>query len=143
MVLQPNAARLYAAFVFVGATLLHEFKFSDLDGIAYYGSAALLDLLVLILLSGISPIPRLAVRLQIISLISIIANMAGWLIWFLYLPPTVYDFTFYLLYAWALVELIRRNGDNVGGFTVDCWATCFRFDIMSRFLRLFKNGTEA
>lgn len=139
---QQNAPRLYAAFVFVGVTLLHDVAFSHLDGIAYYGSAALLDLAIMILLSGVHPLRKTVIRLQVICLISIIANMLGWLIWFVYLPPTAYNFTFFCLYLWALVELLKKDRDNVGGFTVDSWRACIRFDRSAWAVRLFKNGGE-
>lgn len=126
--IQPNAPRLFAAVIFVGVTALHEVFFSDYDGLQYYGSAALFDLAIIILTSGINPIPKMVLSLQKICIVSIVANLVGWILWFLYYPPLLYDLAFVVIYAWTLIILIKRNGLNVGGYSMDSWASCFRFN---------------
>jgi len=138
--IQPNAPRLYAAVIFVGATALHELFFSDYGGLQYYGSAALFDLAIIILTSGINPVPKMVLSLQKICIVSIIANLAGWVIWFLYYPPIIYDLAFVAIYAWTLITLIKRTGINVGGYTLDSWATCFRFNRYSWLNYSHKHG---
>lgn len=126
--IQPNAPRFFAALAFVAITLLHELFLSHYDGLLYYGSAALFDLAIIIATSGIRPVPEMVLSLHRICLVSILANFLGWVIWFLYFPPLIYDASFVAIYAWALITLIKRNGLDVGGYTLDSWATCFRFN---------------
>lgn len=127
-ILQPNAPRLFASVTFVGIVLLHEALLSDLDGSQYYGSAALFSLLIIVLTSGIYPIPKMVISLHRLCIVSIFANMFGWAIWYLYYPPLAYDLAFVAIYAWALFILIKRDGADVGGYTLDRWASCFRFN---------------
>lgn len=124
---QPTAPRLFAAFIFVGVTLSHDFLLSDLDGFAYYGSAALFDLCIIAATSGINPIPRTVITLHKICLVSMMANLFGWILWFSYFPPDVYNAILMATYTWALITLIIRGRADVGSFTIDSWATCFRF----------------
>lgn len=126
--IQPNAPRLFAAVSFVTITLLHEILLSDLDGLQYYGSAALFDLGIIIITSGINPVPKMVLSLHKICIASILVNLLGWVIWFFYFPPFLYDLAFVGVYAWALYIFIKRDWLNVGGYTMDSWASCFRFN---------------
>ena len=126
--LQPNAPRLFAAVIFMGITLLHEVFSSSYEGIQYYGSAALCDLAVIILTSGINPVPKMVLSLHKICIVSIFANFGGWLLWFFYYPPLAYDVTFALIYVWALIILINRDKLDVGDYTLDSWYSCVRFN---------------
>lgn len=128
VLIQPNVPRLFAAMLFVGLTLSHELFLSHLDGLAYYGSAALLDLGIIILTSGINPVPQMVINLHRICKVSIFLNVAGWYIWSAYLPPVAYDLAFMALYGWTLLILIKRDGADVGGFTMDSWNSCFHFN---------------
>ena len=140
---QPNAPRLFAALVFSSLILTHDGFLSDLDGLAYYGSAALFDLLAIILMSGIHPVPRLVVRLQLICLLSVCLNAIGWALWVTYLPPLIYDWAFLALYTWAVITLIQRDGaHDVGGYTMDRWRSCIRFDRAAWVVRLLKDGNK-
>lgn len=140
--MQATAPRFFAAFVFVGVTLLHEVFLADADGLLYYGSAALFDLAIVILLSGVHPLPKMVLALQQICIVSIFVNLFGWVLWVLYLPPTAYNTSFVLLYFWALLALINRGANDVGGYTMASWATCFRFHRRTRGMGLFKHGGE-
>ena len=82
--LQPNAPRFFAAVTFISITLLHELLLSSYDGLQYYGSAALLDLAIIIITSGINPVPKMVLSLHKICIVSIIVNLAGWVLWFFY-----------------------------------------------------------
>lgn len=139
---QPSAPRLFAALSFVGITALHELFFSDYEGLQYYGSAALFDLAIIILTSGINPVPKMVLSLHKICIVSIVANLLGWIMWFLYYPPMIYDLAFVAIYAWTLITLIKRNGLNVGGYTMDSWASCFRFNRSAWYLYLNKNAGQ-
>lgn len=126
--IQPTAPRLFAAVSFTAIIALHEFLLSDLDGLQYYGSAALFDLLIIILTSGINPVPKMVLSLHKICIASILVNLLGWVLWFFYFPPLVYDAAFVCLYAWTLIVFIKRDKTHVGGYSMDSWATCFRFN---------------
>lgn len=127
--IQPNAQRLFAALVFAGGALSHDVLFSGHGGLLYYGSAALFDLGVLMLISGIRPITKTIAQLHVICLASVLVNFAGWVIWWLYLPPAAYNLAFVTIYCWALVTLTRRNGADVGGFGLASWRACFCFNL--------------
>lgn len=141
--LQPNAPRLFAALIFAGLTLAHDFFSSNLDGLMYYGSAALIDLFIIILTSGISPVPKMVITLHKICMVSIVANFFGWVIWTLYYPPIAYDLAFMAIYAWTLITFITRGKIDVGGFTLDSWYSCLRFNNRSRLVRNNKDGSAA
>jgi len=126
--IQPNAPRFFAAIIFTSITLLHELLFSSYDGLQYYGSAALFDLAVIVFTSGINPVPKMVLSLHRICIVSIFANLTGWVLWFFYYPPLVYDVTFIAIYTWTLIILVKRSGLDVGGYTMDSWNTCFRFN---------------
>ena len=136
---QPNAPRLFAALVFVGVALLHEWLLSGATGLEYYGSAALFDLAIIILTSGIRPLPRMVLYLHIICLVSILANFGGFWLWYSFHPSIVYDLTFVAIYAWALFVLIKRTGCDVGGYAVGSWRACFLFEWDPWFVRRIKN----
>ena len=116
---QPNKLRFAAAVIFAGVTVSHELLFSSLDGLAYYGSAALLDLLIIILISRLEPVTNTVLMLNKICLMSILANLTGWTMWFFYYPPTIYDVFYIFIYAWALFVLIKRDSCDVGSTVLD------------------------
>tara|TARA_R110000782_G_scaffold58007_4_gene121469 strand:+ start:489 stop:950 length:462 start_codon:yes stop_codon:yes gene_type:complete len=121
---QRAAHNLYAAVIFVSFALMHDFIGPDLDGWAYYGSAAILDCIALILLSGIRPVTKMVFHLELILLFSIIGNFLGWVMWVNYMAPTTYDAGFVVLYLLALLALLKGTS-NVGDFTGSSWRSCF------------------
>lgn len=126
-VFQGTVPRLYAAVIFVSLTMLHDGLFGHLDGMAYYGSAVLADLLIITITSGIYPIPDMVISLQRVCLASILLNAVGWLLWFAYLPPTTYNVAFFALYAWAIWIMLKKDSRRVGTDGVDSWGAVFRF----------------
>lgn len=129
---QPNAPRLYATGCFVAASIVHDVLFGGLSGIGYYGSAAAADLIVIILLSGVYPVSKLVVRVQLICFASIWLNFVGWLMWYQYYPPDIYNIGFTILYLVALLVFVLKGPGDVGDFELDSWRTCFRFNYFSR-----------
>lgn len=115
-----------AACIFSGVTLVYDGISGGLEGAQYYFGAALADLIMIILLSGIYPSTLLAVRLQYLCVASIGLNFIGWLAWFFYFSPAVYDGAFMVLYAVALYVLLKKDKTDVGGFAVSGWGTRFR-----------------
>lgn len=126
--LQPNAPRLFGAVVFSGLIAAHYLMLSHLDGLLYYGSAALFDLLFMVLTCGINPAPKMVFSLYKICMCSMIINCVGWVLWISYEPPIFYNLAYLGLCSWALAVLLRRNRSDVGGFELDRWGACFRFD---------------
>lgn len=125
---QPCAPRLFSCIVFAGVTWAHELFLSHLTGLPYYGSAALFDLAIIVLTSGVRPVPAVVIRLQEICLVSIVANLMGYLLWASFLPPVAYDVCFTLIYLWAVISMLKKDAaDDVGGFTEDSWGSCIRF----------------
>lgn len=138
--LQPNAPRFFAAGLFVAITLLHEAIFSDLTGLYYYFSAALFDSAILILISGIRPVPKMVLDLQQICMASILANFLGWALWFYRFEPTAYDTAYIFIYGWALLTILKKDSSDVGGYTVDSWRSCLRFGRGARGVYSLKYG---
>lgn len=127
--IQPNMSRLFGAVIFAGLTMVHDIFLSDLDGLAYYGSAALTDSAIIMLTSGIFPIPVMVVRLHYICLISILVNAIGWVMWMAYLSPIVYNMTFMLIYFCVIITMIRKDTSDVrGGYQLDDWRTIISFN---------------
>ena len=132
---QRTAQNLYAAVVFAGFAFLYETVGPSLDGWMYYGGAAMMDCIALILLSGIRPSSKMIFNLELVLLLSILGNFFGWVMWINYLAPTIYDAGFLVLYAMALGALLKGTG-NVGDFTGNSWRACFSGPIYkSLFLR--------
>ena len=68
---QPTKPRLYVALTFTSVTLVHDIFLSSLEGFAYYGSAAIGDLLIIVIISNIRPILKMTIQLNKICMISI------------------------------------------------------------------------
>jgi hypothetical protein len=123
--LQPTAPRFFAAVFFIGVTFAHELLLSGLEGFAYYWSAAAFDLAIIFALGRLDSVPDLAVTLQRVCLVSIAANLIGWVLWRTYWPPAPYDYALVALNAWALTAFITgTKNDVVGGFGMDRWNSC-------------------
>jgi len=132
---QRTAQNLYAAVVFSGFAFLYEMISPSLDGWMYYGGAAMMDCIALILLSGIRPSSKMIFNLELLLLLSIIGNFFGWVMWINYMPSVIYVAWFLVLYAMALLALLKGTG-NVGDFTGNSWRACFSGPIYkSLFLR--------
>ena len=139
-VLQPNAQRMFAAAVFVGAVWTHEMVLADLTGFAYYGSAAMFDLAVVVILSGISPIPAMVVRLQYVCAASIVLNLLGWTLWHFYFAPSAYNISFVVVYLIAITLMIKKDRGDVGGFDMDRWGSCVHFAWVTRLFSHHRHG---
>lgn len=130
--LQPTKVRLYAASLFAGFAMLHTLLLGSLSGIAYYGSAAAVDLGVVWAIDRIKSPSRILLILQFISIISIVLNAAGWAIWRLYLPPDIYNAAFGVLYFMALIVLLQKDRTDVGCDSMGSWHPGIRFHTSNR-----------
>lgn len=111
---QPNKARFAAAAIFAAITLSHETLLKEETGILYYGTAALFDLAIMIILVGMVNMTKTALTLQKICLGAILVNFGGFVLWFFYYPPIYYNIAFVVLYSWAVIALIRKDKQDVG-----------------------------
>jgi hypothetical protein len=138
---QPNAPRFYACVIFISCNFFHSFFLSHYDGMLYYGSTAFINLVVILITSRINPLPKMVIMLHKICITSIVINFFGWVIWFLYYPPIIYNVTFVAIYAWTLITFINRSGDYVGGYTMDSWVACFRGHSNPSHSYFYKHGS--
>jgi hypothetical protein len=111
---QPTAARRRTALIFATPTLVFTLFGGLLDDEWYYVCAALTDSLAIILLSSLVTIDRLAVRLMILSAVSMSLNVAGLAMYEMYQPSTIYDALFIALYIGVVIALADQEGSNVG-----------------------------
>ena len=109
---QKIPARRFVACVIAATEALHYGLFNDLDGLMYYGSAALFDLLAIILIANLAIPSVLAKQVLYISVISIIFNYFGWVLWLTYMPPTLYNGSFIVLNLCTIICLIRRESGH-------------------------------
>jgi hypothetical protein len=127
-ILQPNTQRLYAATATAALTCGQFIACDMLDGLAYYASAALVDTFVVFALSLVRPIPRMVLHLQVLSIVSIAFNLAGFVMWYFYQPPTLYNNAYLAFYATMVVVFLwRGKQDHVGGYSAYSWRACVRF----------------
>ena len=126
LALRQDGRRFPAALIFAASLLIHDVFLSELDGLLYYGSAALFDLMVITWLANLKGTSELTVNLLRISLASVVLNFTGWLMWVSYLEPSLYNISYVLLYSCAIIALIKEEGTGYGGYKLDRWASCFR-----------------
>lgn len=112
--LQPSRSRAIGAVCFSSMLVLHDLLLADADGFAYYGSAALTDLIVVVLLHKLAPLSKMVLELQRLSIVSICINALGYVFWFAYLPAWPYDSAMIGLFAlvlWVLLKDVKNVGD--------------------------------
>ncbi len=126
-VFQSDKERRTVAGVFCCFVLLHDIYLSQLDGFLYYGSAALFDLAIISILSKMHIIHNMVLKLQRICIVSIIVNIVGWMCWYQYLSPIMYDSSFLFIYLWTLAVLLQKDKHlDLGNAPVDslCIGIC-------------------
>ena len=104
--------RNIAAMVFAFYTAAHMVLFSGLTGWLYYLSAGATDVIILGILATTNMVSETTRGLILVSLVSLILNIYGQTIWFLYWPPGSYDSAFVCLYAVSVGIIIK--GDHAG-----------------------------
>ena len=124
--LQPTPARLKVASVFSGAALLHCIIGEQLDGGAYYLSAAVLDSAIITITANFKEVSQITRDIHRICLASIVLNASGWVTYMLYIPPMGYNLSFIFLHLWSIMILMKRNRRYDGDNTLDTWAYYFR-----------------
>lgn len=112
VLLQPTRPRIYTAAVFAQVTFFHDALTSHIDGGAYYLWAAAADVLIMILLIPVSSWCQVSYHITHLAFMSIILNVLGWILWYNFYEPAVYDASFIVLYVCALITLLKRHGNN-------------------------------
>lgn len=128
LLVQPNKDRFIASSIFVFAIMIHEWTLSNQTGLVYYGTAGLFDLIVITMLHYMKSESELVWSLINISFVSMITNTIGWIMWMLWIPPTLYNAAFVVIYGWAFFKLIGRDKKDVGGHSLDRWYSGFRIN---------------
>jgi hypothetical protein len=80
----------------------------------HYHIAGLFDLGVLWGLSRLVSINKLVKILCVVTFMSLLLNIAGWVIYELYFPPLAYDIAFNVLYALTIVAILTIRKKNGG-----------------------------
>ena len=107
-----------------------------LEGLLYYGSAALFDLAFIVATISLSD-SKLLDSLCNICIASMVLNFAGWVLWFNYFSPMHYDIAFLCLYAYAIVVLLRKDFEHVGGYRVGRVGVGLRWHYLTGFNRSY------
>lgn len=125
-IFQKDKKRTISAFIFSCVTLLHEIFMKDLDGFLYYGSAALFDLAIIIIFSKMESLSYMVIRLQKVCIVSMFVNIIGWMMWYMYYPPDIYNISFMFLYLWTIAILLEQERlFDVGINTMGGLPSCF------------------
>ena len=134
--MQKSIARAIIAFIFAFITLSHNFYFHSFSNSlnAYYISAGVLSLVVILLISLMKESPRLAGDIQDIALVSIMFNGLGWVLFRGGAEPTAYMTLYALLYGWTIFILMRGEPRDVGNIRIDTRLFAFPPDICQRIL---------
>lgn len=111
--------RLLCAVMVIIPTVLHYFFFNDETGATYYGSAMAFSAMAIALLQFVKPNGKpsqLVVHLQIISYLFLVANIAGYFMWYAYMKPDPYNYLCLILsIAEAARLILHTNGDKKDG----------------------------
>lgn len=120
----------YAVICFAMCSGLHQIAdmlFGDSWGFLYYYTAALTDLIIINLLFKVSTPTVLIINLQKISLLFIVNNLIGWIIYELAYEPLVYNNISLMLFSFALfASTTKGRGDDLGIYTGNRWNSFIR-----------------
>jgi hypothetical protein len=109
---QPTKERFYCASLYAVVCGTHSVFFWNENGYVYYFTAAGCSLIIAVLLCAFGPINKLAWRLIMISIASIVLNCAGWLLWYFYQEPTGYNVLSMALYLLTILALTAKEGGH-------------------------------
>ena len=142
--LQPSAPRLFAGVIFSVVSMGLIFADSMLNDYMAYSVPALAAVLIMILLSASMLVSKVVLSLHRICLASIILNGAGYLIYESGASAIAYNASFFLLYAWTIKVLLKRDGRlDVTGYGADSWRSTVSYASCSWFKYLFKGQEKA
>ena len=118
--IQDDSDRFMVAAIFTAPLLAHDLIFHTvLDSVFYYYlSAGFIDLMVIMAIASMSRFTALSGDLQVISLVSIVYNFIGWILFTSGIESTAYSMMYILLYAWVIYAMYRGEPEN-GGYRAD------------------------
>ena len=126
-VLQPTKHRRYVASIFAALTLIHNSSLHHLEGIAYYGSDALFLLAIMFGVTKLQKTTDLTIEIMKICIVGMLLDCVGWVLWMLWAPLIGYNVAFMALYAYAIIQLRKRDkADERGGYAVGGWNNYIR-----------------
>ena len=107
-----GARAMICALVFLvfSAHLLISDYMTYLDGLSYYGTAAIFDGVLIALLIRMPMRSALSADVMSILLVIIMINFAGWIIYELGFAPAPYDYAMLLANVILVIRLLIRTG---------------------------------
>ena len=106
-----------ASFLFVMVATLFQELCGNLDGSIYFFLAAFCDFIVAGILYRFGT-SRKSLDMMLISIVSMLINLIGWLLWFFYQPLDVHVAMFTMLYCAAILMILKKDSDDAGGIAV-------------------------
>ena len=109
---QPDSERRFPALIFAFFIWLHCVSLSGLEGFWYFFTAGLCDVAIISLIACWAKVSSLSDSLITISILSVVVNFYGWLLWMSYLPVYSYNYSITALYLIAIISLLRGDCAN-------------------------------
>jgi hypothetical protein len=100
--LSLKGADRWCAVIYTLCAVIHAVLSADLPGLIYFGSAAMLDLCMIVALTCYIPKSSLSEKLTMLSFLSIWINFAGWTMWMISAPFQYYATMMMILYGAAI-----------------------------------------
>lgn len=95
-------------------------------GLLYYLGDSVSNMLIVLLISKLTTTSKLAVKLQLVSLLVILANCIGWVMYRNYLDPDSYNLLCIAIYFYIAIVIINTGGfKRVRDITVGSWRSWF------------------
>ena len=105
--------RVLVCFIVIFATMAHTVMFNASVDYSYFGTAAIANLVVILVASTFSNSP-LSTDIQIINLAGIAVNMFGYYLYWSYSEPYLYDNIMVFLITIEFIRLmLRTNRDRI------------------------------
>lgn len=109
-----NPGRCVMVAAVMAVQWLHYRWFDDApSALAYYGTAALADAIIIWILSRCRG--ALAADLTTINTLAICVHAVGWIAYEAYLPPMAYNASIQVLFCAQVARMIWQGGENDGG----------------------------
>ena len=120
---QPSRERTLISITFSLSCLIHLLWCDSLNGMLYYLSAGVFDLIVLLAVCVYAKPSKFTDCMVLICVFSLFLNFYGWRIYESYMEPTSYNIAFHILYMFAVYTLLKRDWKNDALYN---WLAFFR-----------------
>ncbi len=138
-VMQNKRDRFIVSVIYASIIALSDIIIGDTGGESYFLLDGLSNLFILIALSSMVIINDLARKLSIVCLLSVLANVVGWIMWENYLPIQIYNIMFVGLYSYAVIIILTPEPQDVGNNTNNIDRPSFYFTFTEQLYHSFKN----